>query len=218
MNDANAMPTEALMLVAMGVDAHGHAAQLDELGAAIGATVAYLQQGAPALVDELDRLADGGVSRIRLVRAPVGATTPARSWLRRVAAHWVRERPGTEVLVAGRAVTGREAPLQSPAWESVPAHRHHVLVCRGPRCTARGAAQTASALADTLAERGLGDDEVLVTQTGCLFPCNHAPVVVVHPDDTWYGQVDHERARQLVDDHLLAGTVLPGVLPREVAR
>lgn len=218
MNAESPVPGEALVLVAMGVDAHGQAAVLEELGASLGATVAYLQQGTPALVDELDRLARDGIARVRLVRAPVGSATPARSWLRRVAGHWVREHPGVEVLVAERTVTGREAPLRSAVWERVPAHRHHVLVCRGPRCSAQGAAATAEVLNGALAERELGDDDVLVTQTGCLYPCNHAPVVVVHPDDVWYGQVGPARARRLVDDHLVAGTLVPGSLPRERAR
>ena len=47
-----------------------------------------------------------------------------------------------------------------------------VLLCRGPRCTGFGANQVATALSERLAEHDLGDDDVLVTATGCLFPCN----------------------------------------------
>lgn len=199
--------SRAVVLVALGVDGPRPAAELEDAAAATGATVAYLQLGTPSVTDELDRLAAGGATRVELVGLGLGAPT-ARSWLLRVAGHWRRTRPGTEVVVAGRAVTGGEAPLSSPAWEQVPGHAHQVLVCRGPRCSARGSAATAAALDEALRQHGLGDDDVLVTQTGCLFPCNHAPVVVVHPDDAWYGGVDADRARALVGEHLVGGRPL----------
>lgn len=203
-----------LVLVAMGV-----AEPPDRLAALAerhGASVAHLQLADPALHRELDRLADAGVPRIVLVGVAFGIA-PGNSWLRRVAAHWWRGRPEPpEVVVAtglldhedddleavlarARPIAGTEAPLESAAWEEVPAHRHQVLVCRGPRCTARGADDTARALTLALMAAGLGDDDVLVTQTGCQFPCNHAPVVSVQPDDTWYGGVGPDEAERLVE-------------------
>ncbi len=195
----------SVVIVAMAVDAVNDHAALTELADVTGASVAYLQRGEPALTDELSRLAEDGATRVRLVRLPAAGAAPARSWLRRVAAHWVREHPGTEVEVVASAVTGREAPLRSAAWEDVPGFRHHVLVCRGPRCSALDSAATTRALDAALNERGLGDDDVLITQTGCLFPCNHAPVVAVHPDDVWYGPVTESDAGAIVDEHLIAG-------------
>jgi (2Fe-2S) ferredoxin len=94
----------------------------------------------------------------------------------------------------------------STAWEDVTRHRRQVLICRGPRCTARGSDETARALILGLMEAGLGDHDVLVTHTGCQFPCNQAPVVSVQPDDVWYGGVDPHAARRIVSDHLLADT------------
>lgn len=195
-----------------------------------GAAVGYLQLGDPSLSAELTRLADAGATTISLAGVSLGPTAPAQSWLRRVAGQWWRERDGVrpEVRVAtsvlrndldvldgealrgvlglARPVTGTEAPLASPAWEDVPRHRHQVLVCRGPRCTAAGSDRTATALGRLLDERGLGDDDVLVTQTGCQFPCNHAPVVSVQPDDVWYGGVDAAVAEQITIHHLVGGT------------
>ena len=203
-----------MVLVPLGVDAERHAEDLRAVAAATGASLAFLQAGTPALTDELDRLAAHGVSDVELVGLGLGAPT-ARSWLRRVAGDWVRRHPEVAVVVARRPVTGAEAPLTSPAWEEVPRHARQVLVCRGPRCSARESAATAAALADELRRRGLGDDDVLVTATGCLFPCNQAPVVVVHPDDTWYGAVDPACARRIVGDHLAGDApVADHLLPR----
>lgn len=196
------------------------------------AEVAFLQVGDPSLARCLTALAEAGEERVVLVGVSLGTLAPANSWVRRIAAHWWRERgagglprPVVEVATAmvrhesdlelgvtdvTRPIHGNEAPLTSEAWEDVPGHRHHVLVCRGPRCTARGSDATAEALGRDLNARGLGDDDVLVTQTGCLFPCNQAPVVCVQPDDTWYGGVAHTDVAEVVAEHLVAG--------REVAR
>ena len=191
-----------------------------------GAEVAYLQHGDPSLGAALARAVDGGASEVRLVGVDLAGSAPGVSWLRRVVAHWTRTWSGDPVVVAvaerhavdladdigidervasARPLNGREAGLTSAAWERVPSHRHQVFVCRGPRCAAAGGAQTQRAIVAALAERGLGDDDVLVTVTGCQFPCNHAPLVSVQPDDVWYGRVDATAAARLVAEHLVDG-------------
>lgn len=212
--------TEHVVVVGMEVAARD--AQLSAIADTLGATVAHLQLGDPSLGRELDRLADAGATRVALVGAAFGAA-PGNSWLRRVAAHWWRERTDPpEVVVASglvetadevagvlrraRPITGTEAPLVSAAWEDVPGHRRQVFVCRGPRCTARGGDATSEALGRALARAGLGDDDVLLTQTGCQFPCNRAPVVSVQPDDVWYGEVDTRVAEAIVEQHLVVGS------------
>lgn len=219
----------ALVLVVMSLEPRVDRTAVKELAKAVGATVAYLQTGEPTVVAELDRLAAAGVTEVRLVRVPhlPGAPTPARSWLRRVAAHWVRQNPGIRVEVVGTEttgpsatgarVTGTEAPLESAAWEQVPHHRHQVYLCRGPRCSAKGADRNAEVLARCLSDRGLEDDDILITNTGCTFPCNAAPVIVVHPDDVWYGPVTEADIPRLVDEHLLGGRILGDLQrPRQV--
>ncbi|MDH2416027.1 (2Fe-2S) ferredoxin domain-containing protein [Nocardioides sp. CER19] len=203
----------------------------DELvrGAAdLGGTVAFLQMADPALAAELTRLADAGARAITLVGVSLGPLAPAHSWLRRIAAHWWRERAGerpeirvatrladrvdavVDVLTETRALTGTEPGLTSAAWEEVSAHRHQVLVCRGPRCTAKGSVDSLRAMVLALMEHRLGDDDVLLVHTGCQFPCNQAPVVSVQPDDVWYGRVDPPTAAAIVADHLVAGRPVEG--------
>ncbi|MXG92199.1 (2Fe-2S) ferredoxin domain-containing protein [Nocardioides flavescens] len=187
------------------------------------ASVAHLQLGGPSLHRTLDAYAATGVARVRLVGVSLGTFAPGHSWLRRIAGHWVRTRtvgegPAVPVIevadalvgerpdlddVTFREVSGAEPGLTSPAWADVPAYRHQVLVCRGPRCTAQASDASAEALVLELMAQGLGDDDVLVTHTGCLFPCNHAPVVAVQPDDVWYAAVDPTTARRIVTDHLV---------------
>ncbi|MFB6888610.1 ferredoxin [Kitasatospora sp. NPDC056327] len=213
----------AVLLVGMSI---AEAVRRDELLRAAAphrASIAFLQQADPSLSAELTRLADAGTGTVLVVGVRLAATGPAHSWLRRIAAHWWRERTGhrPDLLVATRladspdavaavaattkAITGTEPGLTSAAWEDVPGHRHQVLVCRGPRCAAMGAEEGLRTLVRTLAEHGLGDDDVLVTQTGCQFPCNQAPVVTVQPDDVWYGKVDPVAAGRIVTEHLTSG-------------
>lgn len=194
--------------------------------------LAYLQLGSPSLRTMLDERHAAGDARITLVPVNLHGEKAAVSWLRRVAAHWTRtvaDPPDIhlvrtvltdadripEILAEPTEPLTDAAPLCSPAWEHVPNYRHHLLVCRGPRCSAHGAEQTAAAVKDALREHELGDDEVLVTQTGCLFPCNHAPVLAVHPDDVWYTRVHAEEAARIVSTHLRTGRPVQSLrLPR----
>ncbi|MFP5336462.1 MAG: (2Fe-2S) ferredoxin domain-containing protein [Actinomycetes bacterium] len=229
--------SRAVVLVGMSVsDVDRRDVLLDAAGRR-GATVAFLQMGDPSLTGELTRLADAGATTITLVGVGTGRTGPGPSWLRRVAGHWWRERAGLPptVLVATepattvedvdrvvhetRAVTGGEPGLTSAAWEDVTGHRHQVMVCRGPRCTAKGADETLRAMLLSLIEHRLGDDDVLLVHTGCQFPCNQAPVVSVQPDDVWYGHVDAGSAAAIVSEHLVAGRPVAGRrLPRRHGR
>jgi (2Fe-2S) ferredoxin len=223
----------ALVLVGMSVTDVDRRDELLTEARVRGATVAYLQMGDPSLSHELTRLADTGVGSVVLVGVSQGLLAPAHSWLRRIAGYWWRERAGhrpvvevatrlaaslvevEEVLQDRRPITGGEAGLTSAAWQDVTRHRRQVLLCRGPRCTAKGSDETMRAVILGLMEAGLGDDDVLVTHTGCQFPCNQAPVVTVQPDDTWYGHVDPEAAREIVRGHLVGGDpVVHHRLPR----
>ncbi len=214
----------ALVLVGMSVTDVDRRDDLLVAARSRGASVAFLQMGDPSLSLELTRLADLGADDITLVGVNLGPLAPAHSWLRRIAGHWWRERAGARptldvatrlvtsltdldtVLLDLKPISGSEAGLTSAAWEDVTGHQRQVLICRGPRCTARGSEESMRALVLGLMEAGLGDDDVLVTHTGCQFPCNPAPVVSVQPDDVWYGDVDPDVARQIVISHLAADT------------
>lgn len=226
-------PGTALVLVGMSVSDVDRRNELLAVAARRGASVAFLQMGDPSLSRELTRLADLGAATVILAGVNVGPLAPAHSWLRRIAGHWWRERSGHRpvievatrlaatvedievALLNLKPISGDEPGLTSAAWEHVTRHRRQVLICRGPRCTARGSDETARALILGLMEAGLGDHDVLVTHTGCQFPCNQAPVVSVQPEDVWYGGVDPDAARRIVSDHLVADTPVEGRrLPR----
>lgn len=224
--------------VACGVtDAH-HLPELTAAARELGAVACVLQGDGPSLSRTLTALDEAGDDPVVLVGVSGDGIAAGLSWVRRVAAHWMRETGSaleisvvpsiarsTDVgeldVIASfdpRPVTGREAPLENPTWEKVPAYRHHVLVCRGPRCTAKGSDETIAALSTALWERRLLDRDVLVASTGCLSPCNSSPVVVVHPADEWYGPVDADAARALVEGRLVGAGADEAMLPRRITR
>lgn len=215
-------PTDAARRVELTAQAQQHGAQL-----------AFLQLASPSLTATLERLAREGVRKIVLVGVSGGIVGPGVSWLRRIASDWWRQHgdPTLEIgtaraflqddsqwsaLVAqARPITHGGPGLRSDAWHDVPSHRHQVFVCRGPRCSAAGAEGTADAVTLALMRAGLGDDDVLVTQTGCQFPCNHAPLVTVQPGDVWYGSVGVDDVDEIVSEHLIGDRTVERLrLPR----
>lgn len=207
--------------------------ELTALAQQLGAELAFLQLATPSLTAVLTRLTDAGTRRVVLVGVSGGIVGPGISWLRRIAADWWRQHgdPTLEICTAqsflqedsqwpalvaqARPITHGGPGLSSAAWQDVPSHRHQVFVCRGPRCSAAGAESTANALTLALMGAGLSDDDVLVTQTGCQFPCNQAPLVTVQPDDVWYGSVHADDVGEIVSEHLIGGGTVERLrLPR----
>lgn len=192
--------------------------------------VAVLGGDSTTITQALNNAQDRKVSKVIMVSAQTVADRSFDAWCRRVVGHWIRtNEPSFPILLAPpiakqdgyrhalteavqaaeEPITDRTAPLLSPAWEQVPGFARHVLICRGPRCSALGAAELASSLLGALDERNLSDDDVLVTQTGCLFPCSQGPVLVVYPDNTWYARLTPGNVPDLVERHLVSGDPLP---------
>ena len=87
----------------------------------------------------------------------------------------------------------------------------HLFVCASFRfqgtpqgvCQKKGSGNLLAYLETELSDRGL---DVAVTSTGCLKACDRGPVMVVYPENTWYGGVDSEEAVDEILDSLESGT------------
>ena len=83
---------------------------------------------------------------------------------------------------------------------------HHILVCTSSRlgnapkgfCQTKGGTDIMEKLLEEIEERGLGG-EILVTNTGCFGICAKGPIVVVYPDNVWYGSVTAADAGEILD-------------------
>ena len=85
--------------------------------------------------------------------------------------------------------------------------RAHVLICGGTGCTSSGSVSIQQAFADNIKANGL-EDEVKVVQTGCFGLCALGPVVIVHPDGTFYSRVTVDDVAEICAEHLLKGRVV----------
>jgi len=68
----------------------------------------------------------------------------------------------------------------------------------------RGGAEVRDALKEHLKMKGL-QSSMRVNGAGCLDACEHGPVVVVYPEQIWYGNVKPEDAAEIVESHLVNG-------------
>ena len=85
--------------------------------------------------------------------------------------------------------------------------RAHVLICGGTGCTSSGSKSIQGAFDEALKAQGL-TEEVKIVQTGCFGLCALGPVVIVHPDGTFYSRVTPEDVEEIVSEHLLKGRVV----------
>ena len=85
--------------------------------------------------------------------------------------------------------------------------RTHVLICGGTGCTSSGSVSIQEKFAENIEKYGLAE-EVKIVQTGCFGLCAMGPVVIVHPDGTFYSRVEPTDVEEIVSEHLLKGRVV----------
>jgi len=91
--------------------------------------------------------------------------------------------------------------------------KKHILVCASFRptgepkgkCHRKGSLDFLPYIENEIIDRGLED--VIVSSTCCLKMCDEGPVMVVYPDNLWYGNVDSEDAIDEILDAIEDGVV-----------
>jgi len=81
-------------------------------------------------------------------------------------------------------------------------YKYQILVCGGAGCISSNCADVENAIKEELKEKGL-EKEVKVFQTGCMGICAMGPVMLVLPDRTFYTELNPEKAKEIVESHLL---------------
>ncbi len=85
--------------------------------------------------------------------------------------------------------------------------RSHVLICGGTGCTSSGSKLIQDTFEKELVAQGL-ENEVKIVQTGCFGLCALGPVVIIHPEGTFYSRVAAEDVKEIVEEHLLKGRIV----------
>ena len=88
----------------------------------------------------------------------------------------------------------------------------HIFVCTSSRpngmqkgfCHTREGVGVMQKFMEEIEERGCGG-EVFLTNTGCFGICEKGPIVVVYPDNVWYGPVTPDDVAEILDSHTGGG-------------
>lgn len=92
---------------------------------------------------------------------------------------------------------------------------YHIFVCTSSRvggqqkgfCHSKSSVQIVESFLEEIEDRGLGG-KVMVSNTGCFGLCERGPVVVVYPDNVWYGSVAVEDVEEIMDEHIEGGNIV----------
>ena len=91
----------------------------------------------------------------------------------------------------------------------------HIFVCTSSRpngqqkgfCHTKDGVSVLGKFIEELEERGLSG-EVMVSNTGCFGLCEQGPVVVVYPDNVWYGSVTPDDVEAIMEEHIEGGSIV----------
>jgi (2Fe-2S) ferredoxin len=82
---------------------------------------------------------------------------------------------------------------------------HHILICSSAKlngepkgtCQKKSATDLCSYIQSEIYERGL--DNLMVTFTGCMNRCDDGPIMIVYPENLWYGLLNDEKIDIILD-------------------
>jgi len=81
----------------------------------------------------------------------------------------------------------------------------HVFVCTGgSTCPLDGSVEVHARLKDLVKQNGLSI-QIRVNHAGCMDQCGNGPMVVVYPENVWYGHVKPDDTEEIFREHLVAG-------------
>ncbi len=97
--------------------------------------------------------------------------------------------------------------------------KHHIFVCTSTRinnlpkglCHGKSSAEILSAFLEEIEDQGLSG-EIYISNTGCLGLCEQGPIVIVYPDNIWYGGVTPGDVEEILEEHILGGNVVERLL------
>ena len=84
--------------------------------------------------------------------------------------------------------------------------KHHIFICASTRlngkiqgaCEKKGSHDLIQVFNEEIEDRNLSS-EIMVTSTGCIGLCDDGPIVIVYPQQTWYGNVEEDDVEDILD-------------------
>jgi len=96
---------------------------------------------------------------------------------------------------------------------SVQDHAVHILVCGGTGCTSSHSEQIIEKMETIIAREKLHN--VSIIRTGCFGLCAKGPIVIVHPEETFYVQVKPEDVEEIICGHIQNGKKVERLLSKD---
>ena len=94
-----------------------------------------------------------------------------------------------------------QSDQSAPIWEK------HVFVCTGGSWCAQidGDGVGLHKRLKSLVKQHQLNGRVRINHSGCLDQCGYGPLIVVYPENVWYGDVTPDDAEEIVREHLIGG-------------
>ena len=97
-----------------------------------------------------------------------------------------------------------------------PPQRYQLKVCGGPRCSDRGSRRLRVECEAAVGRRGLAERVQVNQVVGvCHGRCGLGPNVFIAPGDVWYCGVTTSDVEEIIDEHIVRGTVVERLVGRE---
>jgi len=88
-------------------------------------------------------------------------------------------------------------------------YKKHIFICENKReeghprgsCASKGSTELRPIFKEKLKELGLLVD-IRPNASGCLDACEHGSVVVVYPEQVWYGNVTVDDIDEIIESHI----------------
>jgi (2Fe-2S) ferredoxin len=91
-----------------------------------------------------------------------------------------------------------------------------ISLCAGSGCGAYGTNKVHDALIAELDRKGLGE-KFEIRLTGCHGFCEKGPIMVIHPEGTFYSQLKEEHVADIVDQTLIKGELIQKLIYKDPA-
>ncbi len=93
--------------------------------------------------------------------------------------------------------------------------KRQIAVCGGTGCKSSHSFELKAEFDKVIKEKGL-EDTVLVYLSGCFGLCAQGPIVVVFPDEVFYGHVKKEDVLPIIEGHIMNGVIYEKCVHKEV--
>ena len=97
--------------------------------------------------------------------------------------------------------------------------KHHIFFCLNKRedgaqcCMDYDAENIFLYMKKRIKAMGLnGHNMNRINRAGCLDRCKDGPLLVIYPEAVWYKYIDHTDIDEIIDQHLVKGTIVKRLL------